>query len=120
MKGFLKKKKDQSEQADMELELINLDETSGWSRLEVAHELKRQEAAEGERLQADVEMAEELCPEELPERMKTMILTEEAEPMEAAEEGDIVLLSPACAAFDRFSNFAERGRFFKKIVMELK
>ena len=29
MKGFLKKKKDQSEQADMELELINLDETSG-------------------------------------------------------------------------------------------
>ena len=85
MKGFLKKKKDQSEQADMELELINLDETAGWSRLEVAHELKRQEAAEGESLQADVEMAEELCPDELPERMKTMILTEEAETMEAAE-----------------------------------
>lgn len=36
-----------------------------------------------------------------------------------AETGDIVLLSPACAAFDRFKNFAERGRFFKKIVMEL-
>lgn len=36
-----------------------------------------------------------------------------------AAEGDIVLLSPACAAFDRFKNFAERGRFFKKIVMEL-
>ena len=36
-----------------------------------------------------------------------------------ATEGDIVLLSPACAAFDRFKNFAERGRFFKKIVMEL-
>ncbi|MGN0331056.1 MAG: GH25 family lysozyme [Kineothrix sp.] len=93
MKGFLKKKKDQSEQADMELELINLDETSGWSRLEVAHELMRQEAAEGESLQADVEMAEELCPDELPERMRTMILTEEAETMEAetmeaAEEGE--------------------------------
>lgn len=38
----------------------------------------------------------------------------------AAEEGDIVLLSPACAAFDRFKNFAERGRFFKKTVMELR
>ena len=37
----------------------------------------------------------------------------------SAEEGDIVLLSPACAAFDRFKNFMERGKYFKKIVMEL-
>ena len=37
----------------------------------------------------------------------------------SAVEGDIVLLSPACAAFDRFKNFMERGKFFKKIVMEL-
>ncbi len=37
----------------------------------------------------------------------------------SAEEGDTVLLSPACAAFDRFRNFAERGKYFKKIVMEL-
>jgi len=36
-----------------------------------------------------------------------------------ADSGDIVLLSPACAAFDKFKNFAERGRYFKKIVMEL-
>ena len=38
----------------------------------------------------------------------------------SAEPGDIVLLSPACAAFDRFKNFAERGKYFKEIVMELK
>ena len=38
----------------------------------------------------------------------------------AAEDGDIVLLSPACASFDHFKNFAERGNTFKKIVMELK
>ena len=38
----------------------------------------------------------------------------------SAESGDIVLLSPACAAFDRFKNFAERGKYFKEIVMELK
>ncbi len=38
----------------------------------------------------------------------------------AAREGDIVLLSPACAAFDRFKNFMERGKYFKEIVMELK
>ena len=37
----------------------------------------------------------------------------------AAEEGDIVLLSPACASFDHFKNFAERGNTFRKIVMEL-
>ncbi len=36
-----------------------------------------------------------------------------------AVEGDIVLLSPACAAFDRFKNFAERGKHFKKLIMEL-
>lgn len=37
----------------------------------------------------------------------------------AAESGDIVLLSPACAAFDKFKNFMERGKYFKQIVMEL-
>ena len=39
---------------------------------------------------------------------------------EAARAGDIVLFSPACAAFARFKNFAERGRYFKSIVMDLK
>lgn len=37
----------------------------------------------------------------------------------SAECGDTVLFSPACASFDHFKNFAERGRYFKKIVMEL-
>ena len=34
----------------------------------------------------------------------------------AAKEGDVVILSPACTAFDRFKNFAVRGRYFKEIV----
>lgn len=38
----------------------------------------------------------------------------------SASAGDIVLLSPACAAFDRFKNFEERGKYFKQIVTELK
>ena len=37
----------------------------------------------------------------------------------AAESGDVVLMSPASAAFDQFKNFMVRGQFFKKIVMEL-
>ncbi|MDR1117266.1 MAG: UDP-N-acetylmuramoyl-L-alanine--D-glutamate ligase [Oscillospiraceae bacterium] len=39
---------------------------------------------------------------------------------ENAESGDIVLLSPACAAFDMFKNFAERGDRFKELVREIK
>ena len=36
-----------------------------------------------------------------------------------AENGDVVTLSPACAAFDQFKNFMVRGKFFKQIVAEL-
>ncbi len=37
----------------------------------------------------------------------------------AAGPGDVVLLSPACASFDKFKNFMERGNTFKKIIREL-
>ncbi|MDO4854808.1 MAG: UDP-N-acetylmuramoyl-L-alanine--D-glutamate ligase [Coriobacteriia bacterium] len=35
-----------------------------------------------------------------------------------ASAGDIVVLSPACASFDEFSGFEERGRVFKGMVAE--
>ncbi len=38
---------------------------------------------------------------------------------DAAKDGDVVLLSPASAAFDQFKNFMVRGEFFKKMIMEL-
>ena len=37
----------------------------------------------------------------------------------AAREGDVVLMSPASAAFDQFKNFMVRGEFYKKLVKEL-
>lgn len=37
-----------------------------------------------------------------------------------AEEGDVVLLSPACASWDQYENFEERGKDFKSAVEVLK
>jgi UDP-N-acetylmuramoylalanine--D-glutamate ligase len=37
-----------------------------------------------------------------------------------ADKGWCVLLSPACASFDMFKDYEERGRVFKEIVRELK
>ena len=36
-----------------------------------------------------------------------------------AQSGDVVLMSPASAAFDQFKNFMVRGDYFKKMIMEL-
>lgn len=38
----------------------------------------------------------------------------------AAQQGDVVVLSPACASFDMFDNFEHRGTVFKEEVMKLK
>jgi UDP-N-acetylmuramoylalanine--D-glutamate ligase len=37
----------------------------------------------------------------------------------SAEPGDVVLLAPACASFDQFKNYEQRGQIFKEIVRGL-
>jgi UDP-N-acetylmuramoylalanine--D-glutamate ligase len=36
-----------------------------------------------------------------------------------AQQGDVVLLAPACASFDQFKNYEQRGQAFKQIVRSL-
>lgn len=58
--------------------------------------------------------------EDLPEIMRCADLAACVQTAyERAGTGDIVTLSPACAAFDCFTNFMERGKAFKKLVMAL-
>ncbi|HEU0167880.1 MAG TPA: UDP-N-acetylmuramoyl-L-alanine--D-glutamate ligase, partial [Chloroflexota bacterium] len=51
------------------------------------------------------------CASDLPEAVRLA--------HDAAEPGDVVLLSPACTSYDMFRDFEERGRMFVDCVKEL-
>jgi UDP-N-acetylmuramoylalanine--D-glutamate ligase len=40
--------------------------------------------------------------------------------LSVAGKGEILLLSPACASFDMFEDYKDRGNQFKKIIMDAK
>ncbi len=67
-----------------------------------------------------IRQAVENCSDEKPEIVDCGDFTSAVRAAAAvAESGDVVLMSPASAAFDQFKNFMERGKYFKKLVMEL-
>ena len=67
-----------------------------------------------------IRAAVEACPGEKPEMVDcgdftTAVLAASRD----ARDGDVVLMSPASAAFDQFKNFMIRGEYFKKLIKEL-
>ncbi len=67
-----------------------------------------------------IRQAVENCPGEKPEIVDCGDFTSAVlAAARAAQAGDVVLMSPASAAFDQFKNFMVRGEYFKKLIMEL-
>lgn len=75
--------------------------------------------ATGEKIRAAVEN----CPEYDPKELEIVDCGSFEKAVRAAaaaaRTGDVVLMSPASAAFDQFKNFMVRGDFYKKLVKEL-
>ena len=67
-----------------------------------------------------IRAAVERCPGEKPEMVDCGDFASAVKAAAAAAEpGDVVLMSPASAAFDQFRNFMVRGNYFKELVKEL-
>ena len=80
-----------------------------------------------EQLKQQVDQYVEGVWEDVVEDIRSLVKIESVEDLEAAvkeaavraESGDVVIMSPASASFDRFKNFMERGKLFKALVEEL-
>ena len=57
--------------------------------------------------------------DQVPVRRAEMLCEAAKQAMEAARLGEVVLLSPACASFDQFKDYEQRGDQFREIVQAL-
>jgi len=69
--------------------------------------------------EAAEQLAEDLAPAGVPLRHSGTLEAAVAAAAAAARPGEIVLLAPACASFDAFADYEERGRRFRELVEEL-
>jgi UDP-N-acetylmuramoylalanine--D-glutamate ligase len=69
--------------------------------------------------EASDELAEALAAEGVRFHYSGDLASAVADAFADAEAGDVVLLSPACASYDQFSNFEERGDRFRELVEAL-
>ncbi len=75
--------------------------------------------ATAEKIKTAVETCEGYDAKKLPIILCDSFSDAVKEASSVAENGDIVTLSPACASFDMFKNFMERGDCFRKLVMDM-
>ncbi|WP_068072046.1 UDP-N-acetylmuramoyl-L-alanine--D-glutamate ligase [Novosphingobium lentum] len=61
----------------------------------------------------------ELLEQQMPVQRSEMMCDAVRQAMVAAQPGDVVMLSPACASFDQFRDFEARGDSFRQIVEAL-
>jgi len=69
------------------------------------------EAAEDFARQLDGQVAFEICG-----TLENAVAAASRDALRAAGRAPVVLLSPACASYDQFPNFAERGEAFRRLV----
>jgi UDP-N-acetylmuramoylalanine--D-glutamate ligase len=65
-------------------------------------------------------LSEDLAYASVPFLLSTTLDRAVAEAASAAQPGEIVLLSPACASYDQFRDFEQRGEEFRRLVENLK
>ena len=64
-------------------------------------------------------LSQVLAPSEVPCVLARDMQHAVANAFEQAQEGDAIVLSPACASFDMFNNYPHRGQVFVDVVMDL-
>jgi len=86
-------------------------------------ELLRRQREQEERLEAQERQSAEEIARNVPKSVQVHFAADMKAAVQlansSAESGQQVLLSPACASFDQFANYVDRGERFEQAVREL-